>query len=168
MIKLPPVARMFVVYVEGIGEIGTMEEFKPPALEVKTENDSLNVADGEIARDMGMAAMKWTAKFRDGSNIVLSFGLLNAAGTKIRCESALSGDSTTYTSDVHTIYGQITKFEQEAIKAGKQTTYTVEGTATYYQRVMGGIELCCIDQLEPCRRINGVDQLEGARRAVGL
>ena len=52
--------------------------------------------------------------------------------------------------------------------AGSKATKTITYTLTKYSETINGVEVVYIDVENMIRRIDGVDQLEGMRRALGI
>ena len=155
----------FTLFAGSIGFAGSIEEFQPPALKLKTEDYRAGGMDAPVALDMGMEKLEAT-----GTLTGYEQELLKLVGTST--EFTARGSLATHGGDETPVEIKMTalvvSLEPDAWKPGEKAALKFTLALTYYKYTQGGTTLHEIDIPNFKRIINGTDQLATQRRNLGL
>ncbi|UTW01240.1 phage major tail tube protein [Marinomonas rhizomae] len=155
--------------VDGRGEVGLVDEYTPPSLELLTEEFRGGGMDASEDIDMGMAKMEVTFKMNGYDiEIMKLWGVAQGTTVPIVARGALKNDDGVVTTLLHTMSARVTKMEQETWKAGEKSGVVITASLPYFKVTHGSTVVIEIDVKGSKRIINGVDQLAGMRTALGL
>ena len=167
---LPRTLRNFSLFVDGTGYAGKVTELTLPTLSIQAEEYRAGGLDAPIAIDMGMEAL--TASFTLAEydvEVLKLFGLYDQNATQITARGALqrNGDTDAVPIEVN-LTGSISSFDPGAFEAGSMTEASFEMQVRYYKLSIANEVLHEIDVENMKRIINGEDQLESLRTAMGI
>jgi|TARA_B100001741_G_scaffold68893_2_gene55024 P2 family phage contractile tail tube protein len=167
---LPRTLRNFSLFVDGTGYAGKVTELTLPTLSIQAEEYRAGGLDAPIAIDMGMEAL--TASFTLAEydpEILKLFGLYDQNALEMTARGALqrNGDTDAVAIEVN-LTGSITNFDPGAFEAGSMTEASFEVAVRYYKLTIAAEVLHEIDVENMKRIINGEDQLESVRTAMGI
>lgn len=155
--------------VDGYGYAGNIEEFKPPKLALKTEEHRAGGMDAPVAIEMGMEGLECsfilTGHFTE---VLTAWGVVQDGKVQLTARGSLEDYAGNVTPVVVNLRGIITDIEDGSWKSGEKNNQTFTMKLEYYKREQGGVVLHEIDIPNMVRKINGVDQLEARRNALGL
>ncbi|UIJ38734.1 phage major tail tube protein [Desulfobaculum bizertense] len=159
----------FALFVDGRGYAGECEELQPPALSLTTEDFRAGGMDTSIPIDMGMEKLEasFVMPMQD-ADLLAAFGVIENNGIQMTARGelkSLDGSSEAVTLQMR---GTVIKIESSAWKSGELAKNTYTLGLNYYKREQGGKVLHEVDVLNMKRIVNGVDQLEKARTAMGI
>lgn len=169
-IQYPRILKNMNLFVDGRGYAGKVDELSLPSLALKTEEHRAGGMDVPIQVDMGMEAMEMSCTLSDfDPDVFRSFGLLDSVGLPITVRGATQAQgSATVTPVVVNVRGGWKTIDPGAWSPGNKNPLSLTCAASYFRLTIGGEDLVEIDAINMVRRINGVDQLEGQRTAIGL
>lgn len=158
------------LFVDGRGYAGVVAEFTPPKLMPKL----MEYAAGGISApvDVAMAAHEkleadLTLKAFD-PDVLKLFNVVQGAEVPFIMRGAVQdGDGTTHAVEI-TTRGLIKEYDQGTWKAAEEVTLKLGLTLTYYKLVRDGATLIELDPLNMVAVIDGTDQLEAQRAALGV
>ncbi|WP_419783736.1 phage major tail tube protein [Maridesulfovibrio sp.] len=157
------------LFVDGKGYAGNIESFKPPKLSLKTNDHRAGGMDSSVAVEMGMEALETsfvlTGHFPD---VLALWGVVVGEKPQLTARGSVESWDGTVTPVVISMSGPITDIEDGDWKPGESNTQTFTMKPEYYKREQGDVVLHEIDVPNMVRKINGVDQLEARRNALGL
>lgn len=154
---------------DGIGYAGQVEEMTLPALSIQTEEFRAGGMDAPIKIDMGMEALEFSFNLLSFSQHVLSnFGIGAGREVQITARGALQSNDGAVKAAVAKMTGKIEKIDPGSWKPGEKASLNVTMTLTYYKLEIGGFPVHEIDIPNMIRMINGIDQLEKIRAAIGM
>ncbi|WP_419779816.1 phage major tail tube protein [Maridesulfovibrio sp.] len=157
------------LYVDGRGYAGNIESFKPPKLSLTTKDHRAGGMDSSVAVETGMEALETSFVLTGHFEDVLSlWGVAVGEKPQITARGSLESRDGTVTPVVINMRGLIVSIEDGDWKPGEGNTQTFTVKPDYYKREQGGTVLHEIDVPNMVRKINGVDQLEARRNALGL
>lgn len=162
------IQKRFNLYVDGRGYAGQIEEFQPPTLTIVTDEFRAGDMDAPESIDMGMEALECSFILRaKDPDVIALCGLGNRRPVRLTARAALESVTGELKAEQHSLWGQITTFEQDAWKAGEPVNINCTVKLHYWKQVIDGRELIEIDVRNGIRKIDGVDQMEGIRRIIG-
>lgn len=168
MATLPRHLRNFNVLIDGYGFAGRADEVTLPNLTVITEDHRAGGMDSPVNVDMGLEAMELSIVISDyDETIFSSFGMLTN-GVPLRIQGAIQRQGEEAQSVVIRCLGSLKNRELGTWTAGQKQTTTLTYTVTSYIEQINGTEYVNIDVVNMKRVINGVDQLQSMRQALGL
>lgn len=164
------VLKHFNLFVDGRGYAGTVEEFTPPALKLKTESFRAGGMDTEMEIEQGMEKLECSfVLFGQPKDVLSQFGIsAGETGLPLTARGSLESYDGTTTGVTLKMRGKVLSVESGAWKAGEASKLTVNMALTYYKREQGGIVLHEIDVPNMVRKIEGVDVLEQHRKNIGM
>ena len=142
-----------------------------PTLTINTEEHRAGGMDAPVAIDMGMNAIDIEFSLSEYDPTALSFFGISGSSEnlpKIIAKGALQGDDGEVTSAIVTAIGIMTETNLGAWVAGEMTENTFKINCRYYSFDLDGTVIHEIDTVNMIRMINGTDQLEPIRGAIGL
>ncbi|WP_185234486.1 phage major tail tube protein [Teredinibacter franksiae] len=165
---IPKVLKNFNLFVDGRGYAGRVDEVTLPKLSLKTEEFKGGGMDVPIELDMGMNKLECDLTISEYDvEIIKMFGLREGAQVPLTMRGGLDGESGV-TPVVINITGAWRDLDFGGWKAGEKAPLKVSVAARYYRLEIDGTELVEIDAENMVRKINGADQLEAMRSALGM
>jgi uncharacterized protein len=169
MAQIPRVLKNFSLFVDGRGLAGTVSTLTLPTLTTKMEEFRGGGMDAPVEIDMGMERLEASFELFDyDENILGLYGLSDGAATQVTARGALRRDGEAAVPMVVNMTGVVKAMEPGDWQAGEQTSMTCQVALRYLKITIGGREVVEIDKVNMVRRINGVDQLESIRNAIGV
>ena len=169
MAQIPRVLKNFSLFVDGRGLAGTVSTLTLPTLTTKMEEFRGGGMDAPVDIDMGMEKLEVSFELFDYEENVLSlYGLADGAATQVTARGALRRDGEAAVPMVVNMTGVIKEMDPGDWAAGDQTSMTCSMSLRYLKVTIGGREVVEIDKVNMIRRINGADQLESIRTAIGV
>lgn len=169
MAQIPRVLKNFSLFVDGRGLAGTVSTLTLPTITTKMEEFRGGGMDAPVEIDMGMEILETSFELFDYEENVLSlYGLANGAATQVTARGALRRDGDAAVPMVVNMTGVIKEMDPGDWQAGEQTSMTCSMALRYLKITIGGREVIEVDKVNMIRRINGVDQLESIRQAIGV
>ena len=165
---IPKVLKNFNLFVDGRGYAGRVDEVTLPKLSLKTEEFIGGGMDVPFELDMGMNKLECDLTISEYDvEIIKMFGLREGAQVPLTMRGGLDGESGV-TPVVINITGAWRDLDFGGWKAGEKAPLKVSVAARYYRLEIDGTELVEIDAENMVRKINGADQLEAMRSALGM
>ena len=163
------VLRNMSLFVDGTGYAGKVLELTPPKLTVKTEEYRAGGMDAPVDLDVGLEKLE--LDFTMGSvdaPILKRWGVIASPAIPISFRGALQSEDNTVKPIELQVRARITEVDWGTWKPGEraQTKYMVN--ARYYKATVDGETIHEIDIDRFVRIIDGVDQLEAQRAALGI
>jgi len=169
MAQIPRVLKNFSLFVDGRGLAGTISTLTLPTLTTKMEEFRGGGMDAPVDIDMGMEKLETSFELFDYEENVLSlYGLADGAATQVTARGALRRDGEAAVPMIVNMTGVIKEMDPGDWAAGDQTSMTCSMSLRYLKITIGGREVVEIDKVNMIRRINGADQLESIRNAIGV
>lgn len=169
MAQIPRVLKNFSLFVDGRGLAGTVSSLTLPTITTKMEEFRGGGMDAPVEIDMGMEILETSFELFDYEENVLSlYGLANGSATQVTARGALRRDGDAAVPMVVNMTGVIKEMDPGDWQAGEQTSMTCSMALRYLKITIGGREVIEVDKVNMIRRINGVDQLETIRQAIGV
>ena len=171
---LPKILRNFNAFVDGMGFAGRIEEIQLPKLSIKTEEFRAGGMDIPVQIDLGMEKLEAELTFAEyDADLFRLFGLTNNAGIAFTLRGGMQGSgggnsSSNAESVVINLRGIIKELDLGSWKPGDKTSLKCSISANYYKLTINNIELIEIDAENLIRKINGVDQMDSIRSAIGI
>lgn len=167
---LPRTLRNFSLFLDGVGFAGRVTELSLPALSIQTEEYRAGGLDAPIALDMGMEALTCSFTLSEyDTDMIKMFGLYDQNAVQLTARGALQRNgSDAAVAVVCNLTGSITSFDPGAFEAGAVTEASFEMAVRYYKLAIATETLVEIDVENMTRVINGTDQLESLRTAMGI
>ena len=168
MAQIPRVLKNFSLFVDGRGLAGLIDTLTLPTLTTKMEEFRGGGMDAPVELDMGMEKLEGSFALAEyNPDIVALYGLASA-NTQLTARGAIRRDGEDAVPVVVNMTGLIKELDPGDWKSGGMTTGTFNYALRYYKLTVGGRELIEIDKVNMIRRINGVDQLQSIRTAIGV
>lgn len=166
---LPRTLRNFSLFVEGIGYGGRCTELTLPSLNITTEEYRAGGIDAPVEIDMGQEAMVASFVVAEYEPEIMNLvGLYDQDGTTITARGALQRNGNEDAVPITAVMtGGIKSFDPGSFEAGALTEATFEMAVRTYTLTIGGDEVYNIDAINMTRVINGTDQLQSIRAAIG-
>lgn len=165
---LPRHLRNFNVMIDGRGYAGMADEVTLPTMNIVTEDHRAGGMDSPVQIDMGMELMELSIVLSDyNEDVIAGFGLLGT-GVPLTIRGAIQRQGEEAQSVVIKMLGGMKTREIGSWKAGSKQTTTLTYSVRKYSETINGTEYVNIDVENMIRVIDGVDQLEGQRSALGL
>jgi P2 family phage contractile tail tube protein len=169
MAQIPRVLKNFSLFVDGRGLAGTVSTLTLPTLTTKMEEFRGGGMDAPVEIDMGMEKLEASFELFDyDENVLGLYGLADGAATQLTARGALRRDGEAAVAMVVNMTGVIKEMDPGDWEAGEQTSMTCQVSLRYLKITIGGREAVEIDKVNMIRRINGADQLESIRTAIGV
>ncbi|MBB78348.1 MAG: phage major tail tube protein [Crocinitomicaceae bacterium] len=167
---LPRTLRNFSLFVDGTGYAGKVTEMTLPTLAIQTEDYRAGGLDAPIAIDMGMESMSASFTLAEYDvNVLKLFGLYdqNAVDLTVRGALQRNGDTDAVAMVVN-LTGSFSQFDPGSLEAGAMTEASFEFAVRYYKLSIAAEVLHEVDIENMTRVINGTDQLQSLRTAMGV
>ena len=125
--------------------------------------------DAPVDIDMGMEKLETSFELFDyDENILSLYGLADGAATQVTARGALRRDGEPAVPMVVNMTGVLKEMDPGDWVAGDQTSMTMSMSLRYLKMTIGSRVAVEIDKVNMIRRINGQDQLETIRTAIGV
>lgn len=168
MAQIPRVLKNFSLFVDGRGLAGTIQTLTLPTLTTKMEEFRGGGMDAPVELDMGMEKLEGSFELAEyNPDIIALFGLAGA-DKQLTARGAMRRDGEAAVPVVVNMTGVIKELDPGDWSSGEMSTGTFTYTLRYFKLTVGGRELVEIDKVNMIRRIDGVDQLESIRTAIGV
>lgn len=169
MAQIPRVLKNFSLFVDGRGLAGSISTLTLPKLTTKMEEFRGGGMDAPVEIDMGMEKLESTFELFDyDENILSLYGLADGAATQVTARGALRRDGEAAVAMIVNLTGVVKEFDPGDWASGDQTSAKFAMALRYLKITIGGRVVAEIDKVNMIRRINGVDQLESIRTAIGV
>ncbi|MFD2179543.1 phage major tail tube protein [Veronia pacifica] len=168
---LPKTLKNFNLFIEGQGYAGVVEELTLPKLSRKTEEYRGGGMNGEVEIDLGMEKLEMEFTLREYSREVLEhWGVCDLAGVGLRMlGAAVRDDSTCETGTIEVVVrGRWRELDFDSAKSGEMGTMKVMVAVSYYKYLINGDAVIEIDHANMIEKVNGIDRLEGQRKALSM
>jgi len=165
---IPKVLKNFNLFVDGRGYAGKCDEITPPKLTLKVDEHRAGGMDVPVELDMGMEKLNMEATLAEYVAEVISlFGLTTSGVKALTLRGALEGDEGVVPVVIN-IRATVKEIDLGTWKAGEKAAKKLQFACRYFKYTQDGTELVEIDVENMIRKINGVDQLEAQRKALGI
>ncbi len=165
---IPKVLKGFNLFVDGRGYAGRVEELTLPKLSLKMEEIKAGGMDTPIEIEMGMEKLECDMTISEyDPEIIKMFGLNNGAQVPLTLRGGLDGEEG-IVPVVLTLRGSWRELDFGNWKSGENAPLKVSVALRYYRLEIDGTELVEIDPENMVRKIDGNDQLEALRGAIGI
>ena len=170
MATIPNVLRNINAFVDGRGFAGRVSELTLPKLTVKTEEHDAGGLDAPVEIDMGLEKLEAMFTLRSvEADLLRSWGLRGGEQVPMTFRGALQSEAGGDVADATaTMRGVLREVDFGAWKPREAAELKATMAVRYYRLEIGGEELIEIDVENMVRRVDGVDQLEAQRAALGL
>lgn len=152
--------------------MGQAAECTLPKIGRNFENFRGGGMNGPVAIDQGMSEDSIDFEWKIGGlnlTSVRQYGITSASGVLLRFAGAYQQDDTGEITAVEVVIrGRHEEIDFGTQKPGDDTEQTIKTKWTYYKLTVNGNVEVEIDVLGMKEIINGVDRLEGQRKACGL
>ncbi len=168
-IQLPRVLKNLNLFVDGRGYAGRVDEITLPKLTVKTEEHRAGGMDAPVRLDMGMEALEATLMLAElDESVFATFGLLGRDAIPVTVRGAIQAQGAEAQAVVVNLRGGWQELDPGTWKVGDRNGLTVKMACSYYKLAIADRDLVEIDIPNLVRLIDGKDQLEGQRTALGI
>lgn len=163
------ILKNFQLFVDGRGYAGEVPEFTPPQLVRQTERFRAGGMDASVPVDMGQEDMETTFSTPTMHAEVQQLWGMNAGqNVPLVLRGALVSQDETVKPVVYTMRGKIRVVNEGTVTAGGMPSITYTYDPTYFKKEIDGQTVTEIDVENMICVVNGVDQLEQRRAAIGL
>lgn len=157
------------LFQNGGGMLGVVSEVTLPKLTIKTESSRYAGMLGEVDFNQGVDKLELTYKVGGMTLATLqNFGSARLGVDQHRWVGAVQDNSTGAVSVVEVVtrgnHNEV-DFGTSKVGEGGETSFMV--SCTYYKLTVDGVDLIEIDKISGKLVVNGVDQTEAIRNAIG-
>lgn len=168
MAQIPRILKNFSLFVDGRGLAGTIQTLTLPTLTTKMEEFRGGGMDAPVELDMGMEKLEGSFELAEYNPDIIALYGLASADAQLTARGAMRRDGEAAVPVIVNMTGVIKELDPGDWTAGDMSTGTFAYALRYYKLTVGGRELIEIDKVNMIRRIDGVDQLESIRTAIGV
>ena len=163
------ILRNVTLFVDGRGYAGAVDEFSPPKLTVKTEEFRAGGMDAPVEIDQGLEKLECTLKTSSiDAGLLKQWGVAQGAATPLTLRGALVSEDGTVRAAVVHVRGRVKEIDWGEWKPGEMAQMTAAVACRYYKLEIDGETVHEIDVENMIRVVDGVDQLEAQRTALGI
>lgn len=163
---LPKFIRNFNLFADGRSYMGRATLVKLPALKIMTEAHRGAGMDAPVGIDMGMEGMTAEYTIAEWSpDLIAMLGTQQRFVARPAAQDELGGEAVAY---IVSMGGLITAPEFDDVKPGANSNLKITQDIRTYKLEADNRVLVDIDIPNGKRLVNGVDQLAGLRRAMGV
>lgn len=163
------VLRNINLFVDGHGYAGRVMELTLPKLNIKVEEYRAGGMDAAVEIDQGMEKMECDFSLDSVDIEVLKrWGLAPGNAVPMTFRGAVESQDGTVKSVIARIRGQIKSIDFGAWKAGEKSTLKAMAAVYRYTLEIDGETIHDIDPENMIRTVNGTDQIEARRAALGI
>ena len=157
------------LFVDGRGYMGRVEELNLPKLTVQMEEHRAGGMDAPVEIDMGMEKLECDFSISGIDKEVLKlWGVAPGNETPFTFRGVLQSEDGTVTSVEVRVQGQVKEIEWGTWKPGEKAPLKAMVAVRYYKLTHGDEVVHEIDIENLIRTVDGVDQLEDQRTALGI
>ncbi len=157
------------LFVDGVGFAGEVEEMTPPVLTIIEEDVRTGGMDAPLALDFGMEKLSASFSMSNyNKDIMKRFGFTKGTRIPVVMRGALVDWDGTVKAAIITMTGKIRSIDLGSWTAGSRQTMKVEMSLDYYKHEVDKEVVHEIDILNMKRVVDGIDQLEAMRNAIGM
>jgi P2 family phage contractile tail tube protein len=163
------VLKNLVLWVDGKGMAGQVQDFTPPKLTQKNEEFQGGGMMAPIAVTVGMERL--TASFSlisFDADVLALFGVAEGSSTSLTVRGALESFDGTITPVQMTMRGKVTELDNGDWKPGTVPYLKVQMELNYYKLTHNGNVTTELDIENMIMSVNGTDSLTDMRTALGL
>ena len=169
MSMIPQVLYMMNLFVDGMSLSGDVPSLTLPKLKIKTSEYQAGGMDAPIDMDQGMEKMEASFVMKGARKEVMKyFGLSDQTAFNSVFRGSFKAQKGATTAVVATLRGMLSELDPGDWKPGDAAEFKYAISVSYYKLEVGGVRMYEIDPVNTVRVINGVDQLAGVRRDLGL
>lgn len=164
----PQVLKNCNAFIDGVGYAGHVIELEPPKMTIKEEEHRAGGMDVPVGQDMGMEKLEAKAVISKSEKALQ--GLFGKPGVTVIFRGAYVEQGGKVVAAVHTCTGKMISNESGAWKPGEKDSGNITAMFSLeaYKYEIDGQVIYDIDALNMKRVIDGEDQLEAQRAAIGL
>ena len=156
-------------FVDGRGYAGTIEEFTPPKLTLKTEDFQAGGMAGAVELTMGHEKLESDFTLIAVDRVILgTFNVREGFNTQFTCRGALESADGTVTPVVVAMRGKVKELDCGTWKPGEKAPTKVRFALSYLKITHGATVAQEIDVVNMVYVQNGVDLYAPIRAALGL
>ncbi|MCL2345568.1 MAG: phage major tail tube protein [Desulfobulbus sp.] len=157
------------LFVDGKGYAGVATEVNLPKLKRKTEEHRAGGMDGPVKIGMGMEMLDGSFKLSGISPEVLAFfGLADDTALDCSFRGAFKDLKGEVVGAIATFRGMIDEVDSGSWKPGEKSETTFNLAPSYYKLEVDGEVVYELDPANNIRVINGNDEAEEERAAIGM
>ena len=163
------VLRNMNLFVDGRGYAGRVEEVNLPKLTVSTEEHRAGGMDAPVEIDMGLEKLEcdWTSSSID-AHVLKAWGLSHGALLPVSFRGALVSEDGSVRGAEARVRGYVKEVDWGTWKPGEKSPLKCMMAVRYYRFLHDGDVIHEIDADNMIRIVNGTDQLEAQRQALGF
>lgn len=165
---IPKIIKDCTAFIDGIGYEGRVTEMEIPKIAFATDDHRGGGMDGPVPIEMGMEGLTCAATFAEMAPEL--YGLLGRTEADNHPIVFRASQERGAFSEpvVATCRGGWKQVDPGTWKPGDKAATKFEGALTYFKLQVAGRTVVEVDLENAVRIIDGVDQLAGRRRALGL
>lgn len=157
------------LFVDGKGYAGVATEVNLPKLKRKTEEHRAGGMDGPIKLGLGMEMLDGSFKLSGINPDVLAFfGLADDTAFNGSFRGAFKDQKGEVVGAIATFRGMLEEVDFGSWKAGEKSETTFNIAPSYYKLEVDGAVVYELDPANNIRIINGTDEAEKERAAIGM
>ena len=157
------------LFVDGRGYAGKVDAVTLPVLTLKTEDLRAGGMDAPAKMDMGMEELECTIQTLGvDAELLKLWGVIDANAVALTIRGALQSEDGTVKAVVAQLRGRVYMEDLGTWKAGERSPLKLTINCRYYKLEHDGEAIRELDVDNFIRIINGVDQLEQLRTALGV
>ena len=169
---LPRKLKNMNLFNDGSSYLAVAKSVTLPALGRKMEAYRGGGMNGPVKADLGFSDDGIQLEWKTGGLDLISlrqFGMVKASGVLLRFTGAFQQDDTEEMSSVEVVVrGRHETIEMGDAQPGEDTEHAMTTTCSYYKLIVDGEVIIEIDLLNFVEMVDGVDMLEGQRKALGI
>ena len=169
---LPRKLKNMNLFNDGNSYLAVAKSVTLPALGRKMESYRGGGMNGPVKADLGFSDDGIQLEWKTGGLDLISlrqFGMVKASGVLLRFTGAFQQDDTEEMSSVEVVVrGRHETIEMGDAQPGEDTEHAMTTTCSYYKLIVDGEVIIEIDLLNFVEMVDGVDMLEGQRKALGI
>ena len=169
MSMIPQTLFMMNMFIDGMNFSGDVPTLSLPKLKIKTAEYQGGGMDAPIDMDQGMEKLEASFSTKGVRRDAMKFfGLADQTAFNSVFRGSFKGQKGATTAVVATLRGMLSELDPGEWKPGGDAEFKYAVSVSYYKLEVGGVLMYEIDPVNAVRVINGVDQLAGVRRDLGL
>ncbi len=157
------------LFVDGRGFVGKVDELTPPKLTVKTEEHRAGGMDAPVELDMGTEKLEcdFSSSAIDAETLKL-WGVAPGSLVPLTFRGALQSEDGSVKPLAMQCRGHVREIDFGSWKAGDKAVMKVAVALRYYKLEIDGETLHEVDVENMVRIVNGTDQVQAQREALGI
>lgn len=166
---IPDILRNINLFVDGRGYAGKVDELTPPKLTIKTEEHRAGGMDAPVELDMGMEKLECDFSLAGpDAGTLKSWGLGAGKPVPLTFRGVLQDADGVTRAVVMRMRGIVREADFGTWKPGEKAPLKATVAVRYYKLELDGEVIHEIDPENMIRVVNGADQLQAQRAALGL